>query len=192
MTIILGWKDSPVIRGRDQQDSVDLLSSRIISHRLENVVSFHLSRQLGGLMMLFGVCVLVYPQFKNAGLTGETGVSEIYSPVESENNHEYLEIALVLGGVCQVVLGAFALVAGYLAVVHDFGCIWVTRILILLAQTSWISLSAGTVHGANWLATFAYRHLTSAFVNRHTMFLSFLTSYRSGRNHHSNSRWVEQ
>jgi hypothetical protein len=172
-TIILGWKDSPVIRGRDQPDRVDLLSSQFFSHRLENVVSFHFSRQLGALMMLFGVCVLVNPQFKNARQPGETGVSKIYSPVESESNHEFLVLALVLGGVCQVVLGAFAVVTGFLAVVHDFGCMSLTRILILVAQTSWISLLAGTVHAANWLAMFAYRHLTSAFVNRHAMFLSF-------------------
>lgn len=111
-------------------------------------------RQLGGLMMMFGICVLVYPQLKNARLTGETEIETevigIYSPAEVEVNHKHLEIFLVLGGVCQVVFGAFGLLVGFLAVVHDFGSLWLTRLLVLVAQTSWIPLSAGTLQITNW------------------------------------------
>ena len=115
-------------------------------HVLDNLS--HVHRQLGGLMMLFGLCVLVYPQIKNARLTGETEIATeefgIFSPGEVEVNH-LLEVFLVLGGVCQVVFGAFGLFVGYLAVVHDFGSLWLTRLLIIVAQTSWIPLLAGTL-----------------------------------------------
>jgi hypothetical protein len=104
-------------------------------------------------MMLFGICVLVYPQIKNARLSRETAVAtEVFGidiPGEVEVNHELLEIFLVLGGVCQVVFGAFGLLVGYLAVVHDFGSLWWTRLLILVAQTSWIPFLAGTLQIVN-------------------------------------------
>lgn len=98
-------------------------------------------------MMLFGICVMVFPQVKNARLTGETGVAaeviDIVSTREFEINDELFEMFQVLGGVCLVVFGCFSLFIGYLTVVHDFGNVWLTRLLILVAQTSWITLLTG-------------------------------------------------
>lgn len=98
-------------------------------------------------MMLFGICVLVYPQVKSANLTGgqkvATEVIGIVSSGQVSIDYDLLELFLVLGGICQVVFGAFGLFLGYLTVVHDFGSVWLTRLLILVAQTSWIPLLAG-------------------------------------------------
>lgn len=99
-------------------------------------------------MMIFGICVLVYPQVKNANLTGgqevATEVIGIVSSGQVNVDYDPLKLLLVLGGICQVVYGAFGLFLGYLTVVHDFGSVWLTRSLILVAQTSWIPLLAGT------------------------------------------------
>ncbi|KAG7373322.1 hypothetical protein IV203_034046 [Nitzschia inconspicua] len=104
------------------------------------------SRQLGGLMMLFGFCLVIYPQVKNAQLTGgQELATEVVDGVRSrefELNDKTLDFFLVLGGVCQVIFGCFGLLLGYLSVVHDFGSLWLTRSLILVAQTSWIPLLA--------------------------------------------------
>lgn len=105
-------------------------------------------------MMVFGICLLVYPQVKNAQLTGETELASevvgIVSTGEFEINHDLLKIFLVLGGICQVVFGGIGLLLGYLTVVHDFGSIWLTRLLILVAQTSWIPLLAGKRPNIEW------------------------------------------
>lgn len=98
-------------------------------------------------MMLFAICVMVYPQVKIARLTGESEVAteavEIVSTKQFEINNELLHLFLVLGGICLVVFGSFALFIGFLTVVHDFGNVWLTRLLILVAQTSWIPFLAG-------------------------------------------------
>lgn len=99
-------------------------------------------------MMIFSICVLVYPQVRNARLTGSAevtyGVAGIDSDRQMDFNEDLLNVFLILGGVVQVVIGGLGLLVGYITVVHDFGNLWLTRVVILVGQLSWIPLLTGT------------------------------------------------
>jgi hypothetical protein len=54
-----------------------------------------------------------------------------------------MEFFLLVGGVIQTVFGAFALIVGFLATVHDYGSLFLTRTLIVFTQLAWIPFVTG-------------------------------------------------
>lgn len=84
-------------------------------------------------MMIFGMCVLVYPQVRNARLA------------DPEMDVSNIELVLLLGGVFQTVFGTFSLVVGFLVTVHDYGSLLLTRVLIAVTQLAWIPFVTGAL-----------------------------------------------
>ncbi|KAL3925861.1 MAG: hypothetical protein SGILL_000110 [Bacillariaceae sp.] len=87
------------------------------------------SRQLGSLMMVFGMCVLVYPQVRTARLA---------EPELSSDSNGHLDLAVFVGGIIQVVIGIFALIVGFLTTVQDFGSLFLTKALLVVVQLAWM------------------------------------------------------
>ena len=81
--------------------------------------------------MVFGLCVLVYPQVRNARLA------------DPEMQNSNIEFVLFLGGVFQTVFGCFSLIVGFLTAVHDYGSLFLTKILIAVTQLAWIPYVTG-------------------------------------------------
>jgi hypothetical protein len=100
--------------------------SEIIKYNLGNVgYERFISdvRQLGGFLMVFGVCVMTLPQSQLAMWLGH----ESNPDLDMDDLHGLMQ---VIGGLCAVLVGATSFWVGYLAIGHDCASKWLTRLLV--------------------------------------------------------------
>eukprot|EP00980_Cylindrotheca_fusiformis_P001395 scaffold345_cov134-Cylindrotheca_fusiformis.AAC.6 len=84
-------------------------------------------RQLGGIMLLLGVCATIEPL---------TDITYFIGEGEFEDR-ETIQIASFAAGLAQLVFGSVAVVVGFLSLVHDFGNQTLSTSLLVLVQTAW-------------------------------------------------------
>lgn len=82
-------------------------------------------RQIGGLLMLLGSCAIIQPAANIVSGFGPEGA-----------NADSSEIGFwgLVGGLCLFINGAFAVVVGYLAAVHDWSNAHLTKLLMITIQ----------------------------------------------------------
>jgi hypothetical protein len=85
-------------------------------------------RQLGGIMLLLGVCATIEPMTDITYFIGEAGLED-RSPIE---------LASFAAGLAQVVFGSVSVVVGFLNLVHDYGNQKLSTALLILVQAAWV------------------------------------------------------
>lgn len=88
------------------------------------------ARQIGGLLMLFSMCCVVMPLAGIASGFGPTGA------VSTDPSTPPLWG--LIAGICVFIFGVTGVVAGYMAVVHDWSHQYLNIALMFLIQTAWI------------------------------------------------------
>lgn len=93
-------------------------------------------RQLGGMLLVMGICVTFQPL---AGISSFIGVNQ-------DGNITYFNVIwLICCGIIQIIFGTLAMVVGYLGLVHDYGSCRLTGILLLMTQLAWIPFVTGII-----------------------------------------------
>jgi hypothetical protein len=93
-------------------------------------------RQLGGLLLVMGMCVTFQPV---AGIASLIGVNQDASRTAVDS------IWLICCGIIQIIFGTLAMVTGYLGLVHDFGNRRLTGALLLITLLSCIPFVTGII-----------------------------------------------
>ena len=93
-------------------------------------------RQVGGMLMLTGICALFQPLVNIASLVGPAGSTET----------EGIAFSSLMGALCLATIGVASIFVGYLQVVHDTGHKLVTGALIIFTQSAFIPYITGIVN----------------------------------------------
>lgn len=83
-------------------------------------------RQIGGLLMLLGFCAIIQPSANIVSGFGPDGANET-DPGE-------IGFWGLFGGLCLFINGVLAVIAGYMATVHDYGHPYLTQLLMITIQ----------------------------------------------------------
>jgi len=93
-------------------------------------------RQLGGMLLVMGVCVTFQPL---------AGIASLISVDQDASRTSFDRIWLICCGIIQIIFGTLAMVVGYLGLVHDYGNRRLTGTLLLITQLSWIPFVTGII-----------------------------------------------
>lgn len=86
-------------------------------------------RQLGGLLLVLGVCVAFQPL---------TGTVSLINANQDASRTVFDNLWVLFCGILQLILGTLAMAVGYLGLVHDYGNRRLTGTLLLMTQLLWI------------------------------------------------------
>ena len=88
-------------------------------------------RQLGGLLLVFGISVTTIPLIDVSTFLGK-----------SDGKATWEQVLALAAGISQILVGSLAIIVGYLSVVHDHGSKLLSGSLLALLQTAWLEIAS--------------------------------------------------